>query len=83
MAPSSAEQMRLGSTMAGSTKPVATALATAVLPAMAAKLKTAAQSTAAAGLSTRVPTMVAMEFAESWKPLMKSNTKAIKTIARM
>jgi hypothetical protein len=37
--------------------------------------------TAASGLRTRVPTIVAIEFAESWKPLMKSNMNAITTIA--
>lgn len=47
----------------------------------AAKLNTAAHMTAANGLSTRVPTIVAIEFAESWKPLLKSKMKAIKTIA--
>src|SRR4028119_2104133 len=83
IAPRSAAHIRLGSTIAGSTNPVATVLATAVPPRIAPKLNTAAQITAATGDSTRVPTMVAMEFAESWKPLMKSNTKAIRTIARM
>src|SRR3712207_7904548 len=37
----------------------------------APKLKTAAMQTAAKGLSTRVPTIVAIELAESWNPLMK------------
>jgi hypothetical protein len=41
----------------------------------------AAQKTAASGLSTRVPTIVAMEFAESWKPLLKSKMSAITMIA--
>ena len=46
--------------------PPPTALATASDPVnAAAKLKIAAHTTAASGLSTRVPTMVAMEFAES------------------
>src|SRR5690348_10469481 len=60
-----------------STIPPPTALATATPPVNnAAKLKNAAQPTAARGLRTRVPTMVAMEFAESWKPLLKSKTNA-------
>ena len=46
-----------------------------------AAVKVAAQATAATGLSTRVPTTVAMELAESWKPLMKSNAKATRMIA--
>ena len=45
------------------------------------EVENAAQITAASGLSTRVPTIVAMEFAESWKPLMKSKTNATRTIA--
>ena len=36
----------------------------------ATKLKNAAQSTAWKGVSTFVDTMVAMEFAASWKPLI-------------
>jgi hypothetical protein len=39
--------------------------------------------TATPGESTRVATTVAMEFALSWKPLMKSKAKATATIARM
>jgi hypothetical protein len=63
-------------------KPFPTALATAVPTVNAArKLKTAAHMTAASGLRTLVPTIVAIEFAESWKPLMKSKMNAIATIA--
>ena len=40
------------------------------------KLKNAAHATAQSGESTRVETTVAMEFAASWKPLMKSNARA-------
>ncbi len=40
------------------------------------KLKKAAQATAMSGESTRVETTVAMEFAASWKPLMKSKASA-------
>ncbi len=36
----------------------------------AAKLKNAAHATACFGVSTRVDTTVAMEFAASWNPLM-------------
>ena len=45
----------------------------------ATKLKNAAQSTAQCGRSTRVETMVAIEFAASWKPFMKSNASASTT----
>ena len=47
----------------------------------AKKLKNAASSTAWCGLSTRVDTTVAIEFAASWKPFMKSNASATSTSA--
>src|SRR6476661_1921675 len=82
IAPSRAPKMTFGSTMLCSIIPPPTALATATPPVnSAAKLKKAAHATAARGLRTRVPTMVAMEFAESWKPLLKSKMKANATIA--
>ena len=46
----------------------------------AAKLKKAAQSTAWRGESTRVEMMVATELAASFMPLMKSNSRARKTM---
>src|SRR6478609_7809750 len=74
-------QVMMFQTIAPSSPPP-TAFATATLPVnSAAKLKVAAQNTAASGLRTRVPTIVAMEFAESWKPLLKSKMKAIAMIA--
>ena len=74
--------MTFGVTMLCSIIPLPIAFATASDPVnAAAKLNVAAQNTAANGLSTRVPTIVAIEFAESWKPLMKSKTNAIRTIA--
>src|SRR5215207_9956891 len=82
IAPSSPPRMTCGSTIFCSIIPPPTAFATATPPVnRAAKLNVAAQNTAASGLSTRVPTIVAMEFAESWKPLMKSKMKATATIA--
>jgi len=82
IAPSSAPKITLGSTTEIWIMPCPIVRATAV-PTVnaAAKLKAAAQSTAGSGLSTRVPTTVAMEFAESWKPLLKSNRNAIAMIA--
>ena len=44
--------------------------------AMAKKLKMLANSTAWRGLSTPVETTVAIEFAASWKPFMKSKARA-------
>lgn len=64
--------------------PLPSVFATAVpTTKSAAKLKNAAQNTAFTGLSTRVPTTVAIEFAESWKPLMKSKANATAMITRM
>ena len=82
MAPSSPARITLGVTTATSIMPLPTVFATAVPTVNAAtKLKNAAHTTARSGVSTRVPTTVAMEFAESWKPLMKSKTNATMTIA--
>ena len=73
--------MTLGSTTLMSIRPLPIVLATAVPTTNAAtKLKNAAQNTATPGLRTRVETTVAMEFALSWKPLMKSKTSATATI---
>src|SRR5262249_37003738 len=82
IAPSKPPRMTLGVTTLCSINPLPMVCATASDPVnAAAKLNEAAQATAANGLSTRVPTIVAMELAESWNPLMKSKTNAITTIA--
>src|SRR6266850_833072 len=65
------------STTSGCTIPLPMVVATATpKPKAATKLKNAAQTTAALGVSTRVDTTVAIEFAASWKPFMKSNARA-------
>src|SRR5512133_349998 len=65
------------------TRPDPMVLATAVPNVKAAtKLKKAAQTTALPGVSTRVDTTVAMEFAASWKPLMKSKDRATRSRRR-
>ena len=46
---------------------------------IATKLKNAAQITAWCGRSTPVETTVAIEFAASWNPFMKSKTSASAT----
>ena len=46
---------------------------------MAIKLKNAAKTTACPGFNTPVETTVAIEFAASWNPFMKSNTSASAT----
>ena len=77
IAPTRPARITSGSTIVGSTIPLPIVLATCVSKAKAAtKLKKAAQTTATCGERTRVETTVAMEFAASWKPLMKSKTSA-------
>src|SRR3712207_2541536 len=84
MAPRSAARMTFGVTAEMSTRPRVMVFATAVPTVKSAtKLKNAAHTTAGNGLSTRVPTIVAIEFAESWKPLMKSKRKATATMKTM
>ena len=61
---------------------LATVLATAVpTTKTAAKLKKAENQTAAFAGSARVATTVDTEFAASWKPLVKSNSRASAMIA--
>jgi hypothetical protein len=63
------------STISGLTIPFPTVVATCNPKIRnAIKLKNAAQTTATLGVNTCVDTTVAIEFAASWKPLMKSNT---------
>ena len=59
-----------------STSPDPTIFATAVPANAPAIFRTAAMATATLGERTRVDTDVAMAFAVSWKPLMKSKTRA-------
>ena len=82
MAPINPPRMTLASTNDTLIMPLPIVLATAV-PTVnsAAKLNVAAQRTAVNGLRTRVPTIVAIEFAESWKPLVKSKMNAMMMIA--
>src|SRR5215469_13139435 len=58
----------------GGTIPLPTVVATAVPDSAPRKLSTPAMSTADCGVRTRVATEVAIALAESWKPLVKSNT---------
>src|SRR5262245_65384451 len=77
IAPMSAPNTTRASTISAETMPVPTVCATcAPNTRKAMKLKNAAQATACCGRSTRVDTMVAMEFAASCSPLRKSNASA-------
>ena len=83
MAPSRPAKTTVASTTARSTRPFPIVFATAVPNTKnATKLNTPAHTTAAVGDRTRVDTTVAMEFAASWNPLMKSKASATSTIAR-
>src|SRR5215204_1187462 len=80
-APTSPAKTTASETTAESTV-LPTVLATAVWKTRKAmKLKNAAQMTAMRGVNTRVETTVAIEFAASWNPLVKSNTSASRTMA--
>src|SRR6266545_6003072 len=82
IAPASPPRMTAKVTILMSIMPFPTVFATAVPKVKAAtKLKNAAQMTALPGDSTRVETTVAIEFAASWKPLMKSKVSATKISA--
>ena len=81
MAPISAARITAGSITSGSTRPVPMVVATCrPKNRKAMKLKKAAHRTATLGDSTRVDTTVAMEFAASCRPLMKSKASATKTM---
>lgn len=81
MAPRSAQNITIGVTNDISIIPFPIVLATAVPTTnIAKKLKEAAQSTASLGERTRVATTVAIEFAESCIPFVKSKTKATRII---
>src|SRR5438105_15685415 len=80
MAASSAEMTRSWVVSAGGTIPLPIVVATAVPVNAPTTLRTPAISTAVPGASTRVATEVAMALAVSWKPLMKSKTRAMPTI---
>src|SRR5215218_4843847 len=81
MAPASPAKTTASLTTAESTV-LPTVLATCVWKTRKAmKLNRAAQTTASRGVRTRVETTVAMELAASWKPLVKSNTSASRTMA--
>jgi hypothetical protein len=60
----------------GLTMSFATVAATLIETKAPAKFRTAAMSTAARGPSAPVDTLVAIEFAVSWKPFVKSKKSA-------
>ncbi len=76
IAPTRPARMTLSVTASASTIPVATVAATLSETNAPAKLKTDATRTAVRGESARVETLVAIAFAVSWKPFVKSKKSA-------
>src|SRR6476646_4676630 len=84
IAPVSAPKIKCTSMIPASTMPVPIVFATCnPNTANAMKLKNAAQITAVVGARTRVETTVAIEFAASCSPFMKSNSSATPTRPKM
>ena len=82
IAPTSPARTMFSVIASWSTIPFAIVAATAIETNAPAKLSTAALATAARGLNARVETLVAIEFAVSWKPLVKSKKSATATTAQ-
>ena len=76
IAPTRPASMTLSVTASGSTIPFATVAATFSETNAPAKLKIAETTTAVRGDSARVDTLVAIAFAVSWKPFVKSKKRA-------
>jgi hypothetical protein len=81
IAPTRPARMTLSVTASGSTIPFAIVAATLSETKAPAKLRIAATRTAARGESARVETDVAIAFAVSWKPFVKSKKRATTTTA--
>jgi hypothetical protein len=76
IAPTTAASTTLMVTTSVSTTPLPTVVATLMEMNAPATLSTPAISTAARGVMARVETVVAIAFAASWKPLVKSKNSA-------
>ena len=79
IAPTSPASTTLSVIASGSTMPVAIVAATATKKKAPMKLRIAELITAFRGESAWVETLVAIEFAVSWKPLVKSKKRAVTT----
>jgi hypothetical protein len=79
IAPSNPARMTVGVTAPASTMSSAIVAATSSEMKAPAKLSTAARPTATLGGSARVAIDVAIAFAVSWKPFVKSNASAVTT----
>src|SRR4051812_27343754 len=83
IAPSSAQISTSCDATFGSTSPEAIVEATAVPHIAPIRFVEAAITTACRGVRTRVATIVAIELAVSWNPLMYSNTSAIRITTKI
>ena len=81
IAPTSPARMMSSVIASGSTMPLAIVAATLNEMKAPTKLRIAAIATAFRGESARVETLVAIEFAVSWKPFVKSKNSATTTTA--
>jgi hypothetical protein len=81
IAPTSPASTTLSVITFGSTMPVAIVAATAKKKNAPRKFRIAELSTAIRGESACVETLVAIEFAVSWNPLVKSKKRAVTTTA--
>jgi hypothetical protein len=81
IAPTSPTRTTSSVITAASTIPVATVAATSIDTNAPRKLRIAALTTAVRGESAFVETLVAIELAVSWKPLVKSKKSATATTA--
>lgn len=77
IAPTSPPKMIGTVILASSTSPLEMVLATSVETKAPTRFRTADSPTATFGLSAPVAIEVAIAFAVSWKPLVKSNTRAV------
>src|SRR4029453_2264539 len=82
IAPTSPARITFNVMTCGSTMPLAIVAATANETNAPRKLRTAALTTAIRGERARVETDVAIEFAVSWKPFVKSKKSATATTAK-
>lgn len=77
MAPTSAAKMTSGVMPESSTRPLEIVLATSTDMKAPTRLSTADMATAVLGFSAPVEMVVAIALAVSWKPFVKSNTRAV------
>src|SRR5882757_5809819 len=81
IAPTRPAKITVGLILVSSTRPLEIVLATSVERNAPTRFSTAEMATATLGRSAPVATEVAIAFAVSWKPLVKSKSSAVMTTA--